>query len=129
MEFRKTTVLPLGAPAEARREFRALVDKPLVLFVVVGQGTDKEDLVSRAGQLAGLEGEPRWVVWARALEDLKPEIAKLSESKPGFLDSIVGGAAQAFVTSVDDQVRDVIPTGEQVSNARIFWAYSAAEES
>jgi len=128
MEFRKTKVLPLDTPADARRIFHEMVnDEPFVLFVVVGAGPAAEALVSKAGKFAGLDTEPRWVIWARSVEDIASEIRGLAEASPGFIDQILGGKAAAFTTSIGDDIRDVILTTEDADNVRVVQAFLRAE--
>jgi hypothetical protein len=129
MDLRKTKVLPLDNPIEARRLFRELVhDEPFILFVVPGQGPNAEALVSKAGKFAGLENEPRWVVWARRLDDIASEILLLKEATPGMKDQVLGNGAAAFTTSFGDEIRDVIRNDEVADNVRVVQAYLRAEE-
>lgn len=127
MEFRKTTVLPQGDAAEANRLLREMIfDRPDVLLVVVGEGAASERLVSRAGQLAGDDGEPRWVVWARALDDIRPTVETLN-GPAAAKSSVLSGAAQAFSVSFANAIADAIKSGSEPDNVRVEQAYARAE--
>ena len=128
MEFRKTTVLPLDKPQEAERLFRHYVyDQPHVLFVVVGSGPKCEALVSKAGMFAGIESEPRKVIWMRDLDSLRQSLEGLKEKTPGMKSTVLSGGALAFVLSLGDEIRDVITSQETVDNVRVNLAFLRAE--
>jgi hypothetical protein len=128
MEFRKTTVLPLDDAQEARHLFRQWVhDRPHVLFVVLGLGSQQEALVSRAGMFAGSEPQPRWVIWARDLPAIQEDIAQLKESTVGLKQAVLGGQARAFTLSLGDAIHDVIKADEKADNVRVNLAYMRAE--
>lgn len=128
MEFRKATILPLDEPREAERLFRDYIyNRPHVLFVVVGSGPASEQLVSKAGQFAGAEQQPRWVIWARDLKPLQDTIGQLKEKTPGMKDTVLAGSVQAFVVSLGDEIRDLITSNESADNFRVNLAYMRAE--
>ena len=127
-DFPKTTVLPTDAPDEALRIFKAMLGQPIVLFVVWGDGPAAEAIVSTASGLAGAEGDPRGVVWARRPGDLTQAVAQLSEAQPGFRAQIVRGTAAAFTMSSGGKIQDVIPSGEEADEVRVERAYERAEE-
>src|SRR6476660_7140317 len=128
MDLRKTKLLPLDNPGEAKRLLHELIhDEPFILFVVLGAGPNAEALASKAGKFAGLENEPRWVVWARRPSDVTSEIEPLKEASAGFRDRILGGGAAAFTMSFGDEIRDVIDAGELADNVRVVSAYLSAE--
>lgn len=127
MAIPKTSILPLDAPDEAHRTFRDMLGKRLTLFVVLGKGQAAQELVSRASNLAGLENEPRWVVWAQQPADLAADIAQLNESTPGFREQIAAGTAAAFTTSFAHEIRDVLVSDEEADNVRVELAYVNAE--
>jgi hypothetical protein len=126
MDFNKTKVLPLD-PMKAQELFRqAIYDDPFVLFVVLGSGAAAESLVSKAGKLAGSPTDPRWVVWVREPAHVAQQLAELAGT-PEWKASILNGTAQAFTTSFDDEIRDVIATSEPIDNVRVFQAFARAE--
>jgi hypothetical protein len=126
MDFNKTKVLPLD-PAKAQEVFRqAIYDEPFVLFVVLGSDAAAETVVSKAGKLAGSPTDPRWVVWVRRPTDVAEQLGALKGS-PEWKASILNGTAQAFTTSFDDEIRDVIGKGEVIDNTRVFQAFARAE--
>ncbi|RKH54631.1 hypothetical protein [Corallococcus aberystwythensis] len=123
MEFRKTTVLPLEDAKEAQRLLRTLInDEPYVLFVVLGEGPHREQLVSKAGKFAGLESDLKWVVWARSLEQVRPELEKL-KGDAQLKNRVLTANPQAFVLSFADELRDVIEQDEPIDNVRVVRAY------
>ncbi|WP_338870132.1 hypothetical protein [Myxococcus stipitatus] len=123
MEFRKTTVLPLDDAQEARKLLRKLIDdEPYVLFVVLGEGPSREQLVSKAGKFAGLDSDLKWVVWARSLEHVRPELEKL-KGDIQFKNKVLTSGTQAFVLSFADELRDVIEQNETANNVRVVRAY------
>jgi hypothetical protein len=127
MEFYKTTILPTDDSSLALRIFNELIfEEPLVLFVVLGKGSNAETLVRRAAKFAGAKEEPRWIVWARNPDDIQKAIEKLNGEQ-----SLVGaiGSARAFSLSLSDTVKDVIRGDEPEPDfVRIFKAFAKAEE-
>jgi len=122
--LKKTTILP-DDPKVAERMFSELVhDQPYYLFVVLGSDEDAETVAQRADSLAGLQEEPRWVVWAR-----KPRsIAKVVDNLVGG-DKVELNSAHAFTLSLSDEVRDVMKGDEPVPNlTRILLAFTNAEQ-
>ncbi|NOJ80499.1 hypothetical protein [Myxococcus xanthus] len=128
MEFRKTTVLPLNDAQEAQRLLRKLInDEPYVLFVVLGEGLSREQLVSKAGKFAGLESDLKWVVWARSLEQVRPEIEKL-KGDAQLKNKVLTASPQAFVLSFADELCDVIEQNEAANNVRVVKAYLSGQK-
>jgi hypothetical protein len=121
--LKKTTILPEDASV-AERLFRDLVhNQPYYLFVVLGATRDAETIVERADSLAGLDHEPRWVVWARKPQTIAKVVRKLANGAQVNLQS-----DQAFMLSLADEVRDVIPGSDPLPNmTRILLAFSNAE--
>jgi hypothetical protein len=118
----------MDAPAKARRIFKDLIGQPIVLFVIWGDDPAAEAIVAIASGLAGAEGDPRGVVWARRPSHLTQAVAQLSEAKPGFRTQIAKGTAAAFTLSSGGKIQDVIPSGEEADEVRIERAYERAEE-
>ena len=127
MAFSKTRELPVDAPNEGRKIFKEMLDEPFVLFVVLGDNQAAQDLVSKAADAAGLDSEPRWVVWARRPQDLAGDIGRLKESTAGFQAQIAAGEAAAFTTSFADEIRDVVLLSEDANEVRVELAYVNAE--
>lgn len=128
MEFRKTTVLPLDNAQEAQRLLRQLInDEPYVLFVVLGEGPEREQLVSKAGKFAGLEGDLKWVVWARSLEQVRPVLETLKGDSQ-IKNKVLTASPQAFVLSFADEFRDVIEQNEAANNVRVVKAYLSGQK-
>lgn len=128
MAFSKTRELPVDAPNEGRKIFKEMLDEPFVLFVVLGDNQAAQDLVSKAADAAGLDSEPRWVVWARRPQDLAVDIGRLKESTAGFQVRIAAGEAAAFTTSFADEIRDVVLLTEDADEVRVELAYVNAEK-
>jgi len=126
MEFRKTTVLPLGNPAEAQRLLRRWIfDEPHIVFVALGEGAVAEALVARAGRLAGPDEEKRWVVWARSEKDIDDVIVQLNvdDAKKGA----IRNGALAFSVSFGNEIADVVDRNDELDNVRVEIAYARAE--
>ncbi len=123
----KTTILPTDSKALAQKLLRRLIyDEVHVLFVALGSGGPIETMVERAGKLAGKEGEPRWVAWARKPEMIQDVVAEL-KGDAKLLKQISG--ARAFTLALTDEVRDVITADEAEPDlVRIEDAYFSAEE-
>jgi hypothetical protein len=127
MALRKTTILPTDDPVLAQRLFKDLVhEQPYYIFVALGTGSEAETVVQRADNLTGNPTDPRWVIWARNAQQIRPAIAELKNS-----DRIVGklGTARGFSISLSDEVRDVIDGTEPLpSLTRILLAFAEAEK-
>jgi hypothetical protein len=124
--LRKTTILPTDSRAQAEKMFRDLIhQEAVVLFVAFGATAEATQTVSRADKLAGLEGEPRWVVWARNPELVSAVIAELDV--PEKLKSKLSNA-KALALNFDDKVCDVIAADEDAPTmTRILKSYAKAE--
>ena len=122
----KTTILPTDDPPLAQRMFHDLIhQEAVVLFVGLGATEEIEKMVGRADKLAGLVGEPRWVVWARKPGHVQPVIDELDV--PAALGPRMQGA-RAFTLNFDDKVRDAIGSDEpEPGMTRILLAYARAE--
>ena len=126
MKLEKTIVLPIGDAGKARQLFNdAIYTKPWVLFVVIGDDAQAEELVERADGLAGVATDPRMVVWARRRADVQE-----------VLDGLAGAAkllkqlpkARAFSLGLGNKVRDVITAQEtEVDLVRILETFLEAE--
>jgi hypothetical protein len=128
MDTTCTTILS-ATKDEALEEFHDWVhERPVVLFVIFGEGPAVETLVIRADRTAAqlsrkFAGLPH-VIWARHPEDLTDELAQLTlapEFNPRDLLT-----PQAIALNLTDEVVDVIPKGEDVDLTRIFQAFNAA---
>lgn len=126
MELIKTTILPTDEKKLALDMFRqAVFEKPRVLLVVRGKGSDAETFVRRADRLAGDANDPRWVVWARRPEQIQEAIGELKG--PSDLLSEIP-AARGFSLSLTDEVRDVVKGTEPVPDlVRVLEAFARAE--
>ena len=127
MEFRKTTVLPLNDVQESQRLLKKLInDEPFVLFVVLGDGPEREQLVSKAGKFAGTDADLKWVVWARTFNDVRPVLESL-KGDGKLKNQLLTEAPQAFVLSFSDELKDVIGRNENVDNVRVVQAYARGQ--
>jgi hypothetical protein len=127
MDFRKTTVLPEDA-AKAAQLFRARIyDNPQANFVVLGSGEDAIALVSKAGSYAGDEGDARWVIWARSLDAIRPEIEKLKNRDADLKQLILDGKTKAFTLNVQDTICAVIGSDEPADNVHVSKAFMEAD--
>ncbi len=122
--LRKTTELPPGDGATARRMFADLVVKePFVLLVVLGDDAGADELVGHADKVAGGPDDLRWVVWMRNPANHGDQIRALKSS-----DLLDGKDARAFCTNYDDVVCDVITRSEEpVTFTRIIEAFANGE--
>ena len=128
MKLEKTTILPADDPQLSVKMFRHLIDEePLVLLVVFGKGPEPEAFVQRADRLAGGEGEPRRVVWAREPEHVRPVLSTLKGDSTQ-LNQLQSLKIRGFALSFSDTIRDVIAAEEPVPDmTRILLAYANAE--
>ena len=123
----KTTILPTDSKPQAEKMFRELIHKEaVVLFVAFGTSAEDEVMVARADNLAGLEGDPRWVVWVRKRALVENVIGELEVPKK-LLSKVPG--ARAMCLNFDDKVCDVIGANELPKNSRILLAFAHAEEA
>ncbi len=127
MALRKTTVLPTDDAALAENMFKEMVhEQPYYIFVALGTGSEAETVVQRADNLTGSPTDPRWVIWARYPQHIRPAVAALSHSER-IVDKL--DTARGFSISLSDEVRDVIKGTEPVpSLTRILLAFAEAEK-
>jgi hypothetical protein len=120
----KTTELPPGDAATARRMFEELIHREAhVLFVVLGDDLAAADLVERADKVAGAPEDLRWVVWMRNSSNHHQQIGELESS-----DLLDGKDVRAFCTNNDDAICDVILRSEEpVKFRRILQAFAKGE--
>jgi hypothetical protein len=126
MVLRKTTILPTDDAALAGKMFTELVnEQPYYIFVALGTGVEAETVVQRADNLTGNPTDPRWVIWARVPQHIKPVVEPLKNS-----DRIVDklDTARGFSLSLSDEVRDVVEGARVPSLTRLLLAFAEAEK-
>lgn len=112
-------------PAAAQREFRNLVADASMLFVVLGEGNEAEDLVGLASQYAGSPMDPRIVVWAPKPEHIRSVVQK---TLPGPQPNLGGaGHDRGFTVSLTNRIKDVIAADEPPpDDVRVVQAWTNA---
>ena len=127
MELLKTTILPSDEKQLAISMFKQLIfEKPYIILVVLGKGSEAETFVQRADRLTFEMNDPRWVVWARKPEQIEDFIKNELKDPENLLDNIQN--LRGFCLSLTDQIRDVIKISEPVpSFMRIDEAFTNAE--
>jgi len=103
-----TKLVDLGTNApQASAFFKQFLDSPLIVFVVLGDGSDADDLAQKAVSLAGNDTDPTRVVRARVPQQIQAQVAALPGSKPDM-----AAPDRGFALSLEHRITDIIAAGE-----------------
>jgi hypothetical protein len=127
MHTTHTTILS-STKSQAVDEFRHWVhEEPVILLVVLGEGSEVEALVERSDKMAAqlsleFPGLPH-VIWAMRREHLQDELSGL-EGTASLKAKLP--TCQAFALNLTDKLVDVIGANEIADLVRIFEAMNKA---
>ncbi|MEE4197788.1 MAG: hypothetical protein V2I54_09095 [Bacteroidales bacterium] len=119
MNYEKLTILPCQDPGVSQKILKALIyEEAYILLVVLGTGSEAQQILELGTKAAGNAKDPGMVVWITDPQVVSGVLSKLNDPDDLLNDL---SSVSAFALSISDRVVDVIHRNESPIDILRVW--------